>query len=199
MVDGVIRKITSALPSARPQPQIIRGTIDRSRRGRTNVFTPRNQSESMQPNRTRKQISISVPRSSRKCARPMTTTRSPDDFSIFFNAAPKNRGERQITKWNNSISTMALCIEEKNSFFKFLEKGKKLWILAYIFPLLFPKIRYNDDSWSTILFWIQEMEIDELKIWMFTRFSRRNYEMFDRIVSKRFLSMEERSNGLLIF
>lgn len=125
--------------------------------------------------------------------------RFPDHFSIFFIAVPKNRGGRQITKWNNSISTMALCIEEKNSFFKFLEKGKKLWILAYIFPLLFPKIRYSDDSWSTILFRTQEMEIDELKIWMFTRFSRRNYEMFDRIVSKRFLSMEERSNGLLIF
>lgn len=54
MVDGVIRKITSALPAARPQPQIIRGTIDGSRRGTTNVFTPCNQSESMEPGRVNK-------------------------------------------------------------------------------------------------------------------------------------------------
>lgn len=194
MVDGVIRKITSALPAARPQPQIIRGTIDGSRRGRTNVFTPCNQSESMEPSRTRKQISISVPRSSRKRARPMTT--SPDDFSIFFIflPIPKNRGEKQ-TKSKNRILTMALC---KTLFSNSLEKEKRY----NIFPFLFPEIRYSDDSYSTILFWTQldGNRIKNLDISAVTRFTRRNYGIFDRIdASKRFLSMAERTNGSLIF
>lgn len=194
MVDGVIRKITSALPAARPQPQIIRGTIDGSRRGRTNVFTPCNQSESMEPSRTRKQISISVPRSSRKRARPMTT--SPDDFSIFFIflPIPKNRGEKQ-TKSKNRILTMALC---KTLFSNSLEKEKRY----NIFPFLFPEIRYSDDSYSTILFWTQldGNRIKNLDVSAVTRFTRRNYGIFDRIdVSKRFLSMAERTNGSLIF
>lgn len=158
MVDGVIRKITSALPAARPQPQIIRGTIDGSRRGRTNVFTPCNQSESMEPSRTRKQISISVPRSSRKRARPMTT--SPDDFSIFFIflPIPKNRGEKQ-TKSKNRILTMALC---KTLFSNSLEKEKRY----NIFPFLFPEIRYSDDSYLRFFSGHSWMEI-ELKIWMY--------------------------------
>lgn len=194
MVDGVIRKITSALPAARPQPQIIRGTIDGSRRGRTNVFTPCNQSESMEPSRTRKQISISVPRSSRKRARPMTT--SPDDFSIFFIflPIPKNRGEKQ-TKSKNRILTMALC---KTLFSNSLEKEKRY----NIFPFLFPEIRYSDDSYSTILFWTQldGNRIKNLDVSAVTRFTRRNYGIFDRIdASKRFLSMAERTNGSLIF
>lgn len=194
MVDGVIRKITSALPAARPQPQIIRGTIDGSRRGRTNVFTPCNQSESMEPSRTRKQISISVPRSSRKRARPMTT--SPDDFSIFFIflPIPKNRGEKQ-TKSKNRILTMALC---KTLFSNSLEKEKRY----NIFPFLFPEIRYTDHSYSTILFWTQldGNRIKNLDVSAVTRFTRRNYGIFDRIdVSKRFLSMAERTNGSLIF
>lgn len=196
MVDGVIRKITSALPAARPQPQIIRGTIDGSRRGRTNVFTPCNQSESMEPSRTRKQISISVPRSSRKRARPMTT--SPDDFSIFFIflPIPKNRGEKQ-TKSKNRILTMALC---KTLFSNSLEKEKRY----NIFPFLFPEICYSDDSYLRFFSEHSWMEI-ELKIWMYhvsavTRFTRRNYGIFDRIdASKRFLSMAERTNGSLIF
>lgn len=194
MVDGVIRKITSALPAARPQPQIIRGTIDGSRRGRTNVFTPCNQSESMEPSRTRKQISISVPRSSRKRARPMTT--SPDDFSIFFIflPIPKNRGEKQ-TKSKNRILTMALC---KTLFSNSLEKEKRY----NIFPFLFPEIRYSDDSYSTILFRTQldGNRIKNLDVSAVTRFTRRNYGIFDRIdASKRFLSMAERTNGSLIF
>lgn len=194
MVDGVIRKITSALPAARPQPQIIRGTIDGSRRGRTNVFTPCNQSESMEPSRTRKQISISVPRSSRKRARPMTT--SPDDFSIFFIflPIPKNRGEKQ-TKSKNRILTMALC---KTLFSNSLEKEKRY----NIFPFLFPEIRYSDHSYSTILFWTQldGNRIKNLDVSAVTRFTRRNYGIFDRIdASKRFLSMAERTNGSLIF
>lgn len=194
MVDGVIRKITSALPAARPQPQIIRGTIDGSRRGRTNVFTPCNQSESMEPSRTRKQISISVPRSSRKRARPMTT--SPDDFSIFFIflPIPKNRGEKQ-TKSKNRILTMALC---KTLFSNSLEKEKRY----NIFPFLFPEIRYSDHSYSTILFWTQldGNRIKYLDVSAVTRFTRRNYVIFDRIdASKRFLSMAERTNGSLIF
>lgn len=194
MVDGVIRKITSALPAARPQPQIIRGTIDGSRRGRTNVFTPCNQSESMEPSRTRKQISISVPRSSRKRARPMTT--SPDDFSIFFIflPIPKNRGEKQ-TKSKNRILTMALC---KTLFSNSLEKEKRY----NIFPFLFPEIRYSDDSYSTILFWTQldGNRIKNLDVSAVTRFTRRNYGIFDRIdASKRFLSVAERTNGSLIF
>lgn len=194
MVDGVIRKITSALPAARPQPQIIRGTIDGSRRGRTNVFTPCNQSESMEPSRTRKQISISVPRSSRKRARPMTT--SSDDFSIFFIflPIPKNRGEKQ-TKSKNRILTMALC---KTLFSNSLEKEKRY----NIFPFLFPEIRYTDHSYSTILFWTQldGNRIKNLDVSAVTRFTRRNYGIFDRIdASKRFLSMAERTNGSLIF
>lgn len=194
MVDGVIRKITSALPAARPQPQIIRGTIDGSRRGRTNVFTPCNQSESMEPSRTRKQISISVPRSSRKRARPMTT--SPDDFSIFFIflPIPKNRGEKQ-TKSKNRILTMALC---KTLFSNSLEKEKRY----NIFPFLFPEIRYSDDSYSTILFWTQldGNRIKNLDVSAVTRFTRRNYGIFDRIdASKRFLSVAERTNGSLLF
>ena len=193
MVDGVIRKITSALPAARPQPQIIRGTIDGSRRGRTNVFTPCNQSESMEPSRTRKQISISVPRSSRKRARPMTT--SPDDFSIFFIflPIPKNRGEKQ-TKSKNRILTMALC---KTLFSNSLEKEKRY----NIFPFLFPEIPYSDDPY--LRFFSGQLDgnrIKNLDVSAVTRFTRRNYGIFDRIdASKRFLSMAERTNGSLIF
>lgn len=130
----------------------------------------------------------------RGSARPMTTT--PDDFSIFFIflPIPKNRGEKQ-TKSKNRILTMALC---KTLFSNSLEKEKRY----NIFPFLFPEIRYSDDSYSTILFWTQldGNRIKNLDVSAVTRFTRRNYGIFDRIdASKRFLSMAERTNGSLIF
>lgn len=194
MVDGVIRKITSALPAARPQPQIIRGAIDGSRRGRTNVFTPCNQSESMEPSRTRKQISISVPRSSRKRARPMTT--SPDDFSIFFIflPIPKNRGEKQ-TKSKNRILTMALC---KTLFSNSLEKEKRY----NIFPFLFPEIRYSDDSYSTILFWTQldGNRIKNLDVPCICRYTIYQKKLRDIRSHRRFktISFDGRANQWLV-
>lgn len=141
MVDGVIRKITSALLSARPQPQIIRGTIDGSRRGRTNMFTPRNQSESMQPNRTRKQTSISVPRSSRKCARPMTTTIPRPFFNIFHRGAKKSRrkANNEIKKQYIKHGTLYRRKKRKTLFSNSLKKEKNFEYSHIFFHFSSPK------------------------------------------------------------
>lgn len=89
---------------------------------------------------------------------------------------------------------MALC---KTLFSNSLEKEKRY----NIFPFLFPEIPYSDDPY--LRFFSGQLDgnrIKNLDVSAVTRFTRRNYGIFDRIdASKRFLSMAERTNGSLIF
>lgn len=175
---GVIRKITSALPAARPQPQIIRGTIDGSRRGRTNVFTPCNQSESMEPGRVNKfQF-----RFFEEVTRPMTT--SPPFFNIFERGA-ESRREKQLQqqKLKNSILITRHFVSKNakeensfpNSFFHILR------IFVHFSSPKFNRLFVGNDSF-----------LDGIK----SGYTIQQKKLRD--IPSRFLSMANWTDGLLI-